>query len=453
MGSHLHTIKTLLLSLFLISTAQTAFSSEKSLFNANCLTVQTFLTEYAEFRPDSQDIKSDELLQLLETKYLRSNVNLYLPKGKESDVFFDVYNDLIQEGNSSNNGSEPNISLISHSADIWGGWALRQESKPIIKIDSIIRVDGSQEDENSDVFSKELDHAKTINNQSQRLDTDEDFFVKSNTQIENPAALLSHKTFVTPAISKNQEMIDLNGLKPSLTITKNQFTNSSKKTSNDEPTMLRVDSKSIYNLNRNEMENNFRDQLASFDEENFDHLNPNLNRASIGLTHEFYTLTESLQKKDFKRMAAIYRFFFVKYNPEQNSADYQRLRKNMMQDPKSNKELIEMIEKKHAKFQEKKNMMDRMATVKACIYDPGVPGVGSQFGFLSQSLISLEYYLGMNGAYQWLIGKVFLDVLESLEFVFSEGFYLKKLGRSDIGLLAKKEISNMDELLLESKIF
>ena len=87
----------------------------------------------------------------------------------------------------------------------------------------------------------------------------------------------------------------------------------------------------------------------------------------------------------------------------------------------------------------KQAQLNRLTSVPACIFNKGIPGVGSQFGFLTQSLISLEYYLDMKGAYQWILAKIFLDVAESLEFVFSEGFYLRRLGKSQIGLLAKRE--------------
>lgn len=89
-------LSTFIISLFCIQLTRNTHEKEKLLFANNCLSVESFLSTFSEFRPDKEDIDNDDLLQLLFTKYLKSNINLYLLKGKESDVFFDIYHDLVQ---------------------------------------------------------------------------------------------------------------------------------------------------------------------------------------------------------------------------------------------------------------------------------------------------------------------------------------------------------------------
>lgn len=61
----------------------------------NCWTEQEFKRNFLAFKPDMQDLREDDLLQVLNLKYLHSNPNLFLKKGQESALFEKLYYDSL----------------------------------------------------------------------------------------------------------------------------------------------------------------------------------------------------------------------------------------------------------------------------------------------------------------------------------------------------------------------
>ena len=306
----------------------------------NCWSEEEFYQSFSSFEPSSDDILQDEFLQMLKSKYIQSNPNLFMKKGEENLLFHNLYDENI----------------------IYTG----TEHTPFIesKSDILRRVSSVSE----------FGNTNTIN----------------PTTMQNANTNIKHPNFYTKTEVFSQNLL-----------------------------LNQINSKYLkhYGIDMSGVREDFDSNLTEIENEKLDSsVSPNVDKYP-----EFYSLyTTEFNIITEPRLVKLYNFFLHnEITTKKDKYTLQDLRKD---------------------FWKRINRVLNFPRVLGCVKFE--ENKKKQIGFVVQSISSLDFFMSMRGAYQWVLSKIFLDISESLLFSFSKNFTVYNLSLDDIGVLTTKLDSN-----------
>ena len=386
-------------------------------FKENCWSTDFFLSQFDEFKQNQDNPNQDDLLTLLDIKYIKANKNLFLQQGEERDLFLGIYNDIIQIREivkkdlkrENNLGQKYFESLnVYNKSNLFDSNLIDFEN--IDEDNNIRTIDTPQSLEVNKIQIKQRKLGKSTKGSfeneldSMSFESDDNLssvqservqYKQKTKQIEMSQMSIRSMTQRKRRVSNNTKSIDMDEDFDNMLMQEHSEMSSVHNSSIDTSQITELHSKNLSIVNISTIDDNFANELAKMEKDKISSMQ-NHQGGTFKLLQQFYTLMMQIpSNRDYQELFDIYQLFF-------GDSDKVMLRGNL----------------------QKKDLFQKLGhllpTVQGCVVSPGIANVSSQVGFLVQSVISMDYYFSVKGQYQWYLGKIFYDILESFEFIFDQ---------------------------------